>query len=199
MAPLLFVQGAFAIEITCPPKDAVKATPDDIHAEINKCLDARKKSQEAAKNTPEANSYCPSGTATSDDKQPLTNERIAMQVGTSMLFAQIDQKALTKICALREMREKDPVKWTTYIKENFDASTVYNGAIESAPIEEQYLDVCKNGGVAVMNIVNANSEKKQWIATTNAFPQSTCEAIAKAKSDAWRKLGYILMTDGIAK
>lgn len=121
----------------------------------------------------------------------------------SILFAKIDQDALKKICAMQKSRDADPVKWLKQINQSFSSSE--NDAIinEASSVEKsslaQYLDVCKNGVVSLMNQINQNTEKKQWVTTINAFPQSLCETKAQQKAAAWTKLGYVLMSDGIAK
>lgn len=195
------IPGTFSMEITCPPKAKVDASPDGIHAKIQQCIEARKNRNEASLNDPSNDFYCPSGNFSIQDNQAITDWRIAMQIGISMLFSAIDYDALTKICEMRESRETDPMVWQKWINETFLTSandeTKWDSPDKS--VLSRYRELCDNGGVNIMNIVNANSEGKRWISNMSSFPESLCLKRAEQKSKTWANVGYILMNEGIAK
>lgn len=188
------------MDITCPPKK-VDATPDDINGKIKQCIEARKNRNEASLNTSWSDFYCPSGNFSVQDNQPITEWRIAMQIGISILFAAIDYDAMVKICDMRESRETDAVKWKEKIDTTFSSSPSDTNKADSSDksVLARYRTICDNGGVNIMNIVNSNSEKKLWIDNTTSFPESLCNKRAEQKTKMWTNLGKILMSEGIAK
>lgn len=191
----------FAVEVACPPSKKTEATPDDIHGKIKQCVEARKKRNEASLNTSWSDFYCPSGNFSIQDNQAINDWRIAMQIGISVLFAAIDYDAMVKICELRESRISDIIQWQNEINTTFSSSESDEAKEDSSDksILARYNKLCANGGVNIMNIVNANSEGKKWIDSTLSFPEWLCRERAKQKVKMWTNLSYILMNEGIAK
>lgn len=188
----LYVDAVWAAsDLLCPAKAKKSLTAEEIGAKIKECLDARNAVPSRESSITEF--YCPSGDFTITDGRPLNNDTIPYHVAVALIFAEIDQTALAYMCDLREMREKDPVKWTEDIRKKFELTT----ASDVNTLAESYLWVC-NFWYIEMRIGN-NTKDEAWIKSTNTYPQSICKSIAKRKVQAWYNMAYILMWDGIAK
>jgi hypothetical protein len=169
----------------CPAETPRVLTMAEINAKIQECVDARATGKEAGI----TDFYCPGGTMTEEDSRPLTLETLAYHVAVSIQFAEIDKKALTAICAMKESREKDGVKYVDFLTKNF---WIGNSA-ES--INDEYIKVCAFPYIA--NKVNLPIDPK--IRTTETYPQSICIRKATQKTQAWLSMGYILASEWIAK
>ncbi len=188
---LTWTQGVFAFDITCPapdPKTEKELTPEYIWGKIDSCIKARAEGREAALSESE-DFYCPSGKFTLPDSRPLTDETIAYHVSVSIFFSEIDKEVMQYICKLRETREKNIIITSNDIRVTLEwtATNIW--------FLQKYDQVC--GFPYIQSHINTN--EKQWILTTETYPQTICKNIATSKKYAWKNLAYILVSDGMAK
>jgi hypothetical protein len=165
----------------CPAETPRVLTMIEINQKIQECVDARATGKEAGI----TDFYCPGGTMTEEDSRPLTLETLAYHVAVSIQFAEIDKKALTAICAMKESREKDGVKYVDFLIKNI----MTGNALPS--IGDEYVAVCEFPYIA--NKVNLPNAPR--ITTTETYPQSICIQKATQKTQAWLNMGYILASE----
>lgn len=177
----------FWLEVSCPAEIWKKLTAEEIGGKIQECLDARKNAQESSI----TEFHCPSGSFTNEDLRPLDENTIPYHVGVAVLFNEIDKDALAYMCDLREMREKDPTKWTEDIRKKIELTST----AENKPFWERYREVCDFSYIAG----RINTKEKEWIISTNTYPQTICEWLADRKALAWSHMWNVLMTEGVAK
>ena len=177
----------FWLEIKCPAEKGKILTAEEIWGKIQQCLDARKEAKEASI----TEFHCPTGNFTNADLRPLSDETIPYHVAVAVLFNEIDKDALSYMCDLREMREKDPTKWTEDIRKKVETTSTK----ENVTFWERYRQVCKFWYIAW----RVNTKEKTWIDSTETYPQTICEWIADQKVVAWSNMGNILMTEWVAK
>ena len=177
----------FWLEVKCPAEVGKVLTAEEVGGKIQQCLDARKDAKEASI----TEFHCPSGTFTNEDLLPLDDNTIPYHVAVAVLFNEIDKDALSYMCDLREMREKDPTKWTEDIRKKVETTSTR----ENRPFGERYREVCNFSYIAS----RINTTEKEWIVKTTTYPQTICEWIAEQKAQAWSNMGNILMTEWIAK
>ena len=183
----LLTPEVFWLEITCPAEKWKTLTAEEIGSKIQECLDARKENKEASI----TEFHCPTGNFTNEDLRPLSDDTIPYHVAVAVLFNEIDKDALAYMCDLREMREKDPTKWTEDIRKKIEITSKQ----ENVPFGERYKNVCDFSYVSS----RVNTEEKTWINSTETYPQTICEWIATKKVIAWTSMGNILMTEWVAK
>ncbi len=179
----------FAEDASCPAEKSTKLTAEEIGGKIQQCLDAR--DAIPSRESSITDFYCPSGNFTYEDKRVLDNNTIPYHISVALFFEEIDKDALSYMCDLREMREKDPVKWTEDARKKIEVTANE----ESSSFGERYLEVCNFTYIAD----RINTKEKVWIKNTETYPQSICIKLAEAKAQAWTNMANILMGDGIAK
>ncbi len=184
---MFLVWSVFGEDASCPAEKSKKLTAEEVGAKIQQCLDARENKKEASI----TEFYCPSGDFSYEDSRILDNRTLPYHVAVSLFFAEIDKDALSYMCDLREMREKDPMKWTEDARKKIEIT----GNEENLSFAERYNAVCSFSFIAD----RINTPEKEWIGTTETYPQSICQRIAVTKAQAWSNMSTILMGDGIAK
>lgn len=182
-----FQQAVYWLEITCPAEKGTTLTAEEIGEKIQECLDARENGRESSITA----FHCPSGDFTNQDLRPLSKDTIPYHIAVAVLFNEIDKDALSYMCDLREMREKDPTKWTEDIRKKIEKTSTE----ENRPFGERYREVCNFSYVAS----RVNTKEKEWITSTETYPQTICQDLADKKALAWSHMGNILMTEGVSK
>jgi hypothetical protein len=126
---------------------------------------------------------CPQGDFFAGSDQPITPETLAYLIAVNLSFNKIDTSINTHMRKLQETREADPIMWIVNIRSCTEK------------IQSIYAGICGFG--AIETILNEGS--KQYISTTNTYPQTLCAATAMRKIQGWYYLQSILMSDGISK
>ena len=171
-------------------KKEVLALREETRSAIESCIEARKKNKESSI----TDFSCPSGDTIAGTNQPFTNEVLAYQVAVAKVFAKIDESAEKYMKELSACREQDSVVWTEDIRKNIEWTANQDG------YTTWYRQACSFGFLEE-NILRGRWEgETTYTLSTNLYPQSDfCLARADKKADAWTKMGYILMGQGIAK
>jgi hypothetical protein len=165
----------------CPAETPRVLTREEINGKIQQCIDMRATGKEASI----TDFYCPGGTMTAENSRPITLETLSYHIAVSLEFAEIDKKALTAICAMKESREKDGIKYIDFLVKNFATENAL------ASIGSDYTEVCEFSYIAKK--VNFPIDPK--INSTEAYPQSICRDKANRKNNAWLNMGYILASE----
>lgn len=158
----------------------------ELTSKIDQCIDAR------SGNGPSPNSIteytCPQGEVFNDSNQPVLEdgfkEMLAYNISVNLAFNKADLDIKKYMQQLSKKREPDPTKWIEEIHECTEK------------IKSIYDNIC-----SFWTIETRLNEKKdkQYIITTNAYPQELCRLLAKKKTLGWYYMGTIMMSDGIAK
>lgn len=91
------------------------------------------------------------------------------------------------MCDLRELREKDPVKWTEDARKKIEFTS--NETAQSFAL--RYKEVCKVDYI----IGRLNAGEKKWVISRETFPQSICDKMAEKKEKYWTNMADILMSE----
>ncbi len=181
------------MEIACPVPKKAKITVTDITSKIRECVAKRAERKESQMK----DVFCPSGDFTYEDGLPINSGTLAHHMAVAMLFDEIDRDALRYMCDLRELREKDPIKWTEDLRKKTESSTASGVESEANNFAQRYLDVCVFSHI--QGLLNSDPSGTKWITNTDTYPQTTCNRIAAQKAQAWYNMGIILMNESISK
>lgn len=131
---------------------------------------------------------------------------VAFQVVVSLLFTKLDEETDKSMKELQNVRATDAQVWLDAVNQKIDG--IPNGSIG---IEEQYHKICaeitedesiygKTIRDTVISWTNEEAEKgNDYNLRIGSFPDTFCRDLAEKKTQAWRKLGYILAAQGSAK
>lgn len=163
-------------------------TNAELTSKIDECIDARSWEWPGPNSITEYT--CPQGNAFNDDNQPITHENdnniemLAYNIAVNLAFNKADKDIKSYMQKLSKKREPDPTKWIEEIHQCTEKiRSIYDNICSFWTIEKR---------------LNENKEK-QYIITTNAYPQKLCRMLAEKKSLGWYYMWTIMMSDGIAK
>lgn len=157
-------------------------TQEDLVAKTTKCLDARNGKWWTPNSITDY--VCPQGNMFQKNNQSITNETLRYLVSVSISFNKIDTDILKYMHDLQKLRIANPTEWVETIR------------LCTNKIEEKYSKICEFG--TIESRLNEKKDEK-YILTTNVYPQSLCDDLAKRKIQWWYYLQSIIASDSINK